>query len=89
MQQHTERLAGDFGVTMGDGNGALLMQREQHARVGVAQMIDQAVVQSAVTGTRCERNVFNTQRAYYFSNVIAAPAGSRPFGFDRFIRLHG
>jgi len=74
---------------MRDRDCAFFVQREQHARSGVAEMIDQTVVQTAETRTRRERNVFDSQCAHHLGEVIAAPTGGGGLRSNGFVDLQG
>ena len=62
-----------FGIAMGNGDGHLFMQAQQHLGRVVAQMVDQAVVQTAVTGPWVQRQVGNLHVAQALGYGIAAP----------------
>ena len=63
---------------MGDGDGAFLVQRQQHLRAFIAQPVDQAVMQAAIARAGIERHIGNVERAQQIGHGIAAPdaAGS-------------
>src|SRR5260221_223532 len=50
-----------------------LVQTEQHLRLFVAEVIDDAVVQAAVARARIERQIRNVERTQHGSDRIAAP----------------
>ncbi len=52
-----DRLAGDLGVAVSDGDGGFLVHAQQHLRCRVAEIVDDAVVQAAVARTRRHRDV--------------------------------
>ena len=63
MHRRDHGFAGHFGIAVGDGDGGLLVQAKQHLRLGIAEIIDNAVVQSAVARARRERDIGNIERA--------------------------
>ena len=65
-------LAGNFCITVRDGDGGLLMQAEQHLRRGIAEIIDDAVVQPAIARARGERDIGNVERAQRIGDHVAA-----------------
>ena len=78
-------LAGDLGITVSDSDCGFLVQAEQHLRLGIAEVIDDAVVQPAIARARRERDVGNIQRAQRVGDHVAAKTrrvdagGGRPF----------
>ena len=74
MDRGGHRLAGDLGVTVGDGDRALLVQAEQHLRRLVAEEVHDRVVQAAVAGAGIERDVGNLERAQGVGDHVAAEA---------------
>ena len=68
------RLAGHLGVAVGDRDGALLVQAEQHLRRLVAEEVDDRIVQAAVARAGIERDVGNFQRAQRVGDHVAAEA---------------
>ena len=66
------RLAGDLGVTVRDGDGALLVQAEQHLRRRIAEVVDEAVVQAAIARARRQRDVGDVEHAQRVGDDIAA-----------------
>ena len=73
VQHRCEHLAGDLGVAMGNGHRMLLMQHDEHLRLRIAQVIDQAVMQAAEAGAGIEQHIGDAQRPQQFGNHIAAP----------------
>ena len=65
--------ARDLGPAMGDGDGAFLMQRQQHLRALVTQPVDQAVMQAAIARAGVERHIGNVERAQQIGHGITAP----------------
>src|SRR5262245_61147951 len=85
MHGGRHRPAGHLGIAMGDRHRAFLMQAQQHLRLFVAQIIDQAVVQPAVARAWIERDVRDIGRAQRIRDDIAAEAGSVHAGRNRAI----
>ncbi len=57
---------------MRDRNSVFLVQAQQHLRLHVADVVDQAVVQAAVTGSGIQGDERNAQRAQGVRDDIAA-----------------
>ena len=72
MHRHRQRLAGDLRVTLGDCHRVFFVQAEQHLRRAIAQIVDQAVMQSAEARAGIERDVRDAGRAQGFGDNIAA-----------------
>jgi hypothetical protein len=69
---------------MPERDGDVLVQAQQHLRLGIAEVIDQAVVQPAIGRAGIERDVAQPERAQHVGHGIAAPGGvaagrHRPF----------
>ena len=81
------RLAGDFGIAVGDGDGGFLVQAEQHLRLGIAEIIDDRVMQPAIARARGERDIGNIERAQRLGDDVRAEArrigAGRRRTFDR------
>ena len=75
MHRGGHGLAGNFCITVGDGDGGFLMQAEQHLRRGIAEIIDDAVVQAAIARARGERDIGNIQRTQRIGDHVAAETG--------------
>ena len=71
MYRAHHRLAGHLGIAMGDGDGCFLVQTEQHLRLRIAEIIDDAVVQAAIARAGRQRDIGDVERA-------AARRRSRP-----------
>ena len=80
-------LAGDLGVAVSDGDGGFLVQAEQHLRLRIAEIIDDAVVQPAIARTRRKRDIGDVEGAQRVGDHVAAEAGrvgaGRGRAFDR------
>jgi hypothetical protein len=63
-----------LGPSMCDPDGMLLMQAKEHLWRAVAQVIDEAVMQSAITCARVQRHERDVQGAHDIGRDIAAPA---------------
>ena len=67
------------------------MQAQQHFGIGVAEMVYQAVVQSAEAGAGRQRHELQIERAHHLRQVIAAPGrgfGRRCIPLDRPFNIH-
>ena len=60
---------------MRDGDGAFLVQTEQHLRLFIAEVIDDAVVEAAIAGAWIERDVGHAGGAQGVGRDIAAESG--------------
>ena len=72
---------------MGDGDAVLLVQAHEHLRVAIAEVVHQAVLKAAITGTRHHRDIGNVELPNHFRDNIAAPAHFRVVDADRALRL--
>ena len=72
MHRRRHRLAGHLGVAVRDCDRALLVQAEQHLRRGIAEVIDEAVVQAAIARAGIERDVGNVERAQRVGDDVRA-----------------
>ena len=76
-------LAGHLGIAVRDGDRVLLVQAEQHLRLLVAEIVDQAVVQAAIAGARIERDIFDAGCAQRVGRDVAAELGGVDAGRRR------
>ena len=65
--------AADFGIALCQRDGHLLVQAQQHLRMFVAQVIDQAVVQAAVTRPRIQGQIGQSQTSQALGNRVTSP----------------
>ena len=77
MQRDGHRPVGDLGIAVGDGDAVFLVQADNHLRFGIAEIIDDAVVETAETGARHQCNIIDADGPYGFGDGIAAPAELR------------
>ncbi len=80
------RTSGNFGPAMRDGHRMLLVQAEQHLRIGISIVVDEAVVQPAKARAGIQRDKGNFQAPQHFGRDIARPgaiAPGRQRSFDR------
>ena len=73
VQRHGHRLFRHLAVAVGDRNRMLFMQADDHLRIFVAQIIDDAVVKAAIARARDEGDIFEVEPAGHFGNHVAAP----------------
>ena len=83
MHRSAHRLAGDLGIAVRDRDRGLLVQAQQHLRRGVADVVDEAVVQAAIARAGIERDVGNVEVAQHLGDDVAAEAGGIGAGRDR------
>ena len=77
MHGDGHRSARYLGVAVRDRYRMLLVQAQQHLRVVVAEVVDEAVVQAAEACTGVERDVRNAKRAQRLGNDVAAELRGR------------
>ena len=88
VQYASHGLAGRLGVAMRDGDRMILVQAKQNARPLIAEMVDEAVMQPAITRARVEADIANAQAAEHLRGNVAAPGDSLVrFSFDP-VQLH-
>jgi hypothetical protein len=73
MQHHAHHAARGLGVAVRDRDRRLLVQAEQHLRLRVAEVVDDAVVQAAVARAGVQREVGDSS-----ARSIAAMASLPP-----------
>ncbi len=72
MHRHRHRLAGDLGIALRDRHRAFLVQAEQHLRLRVAEVVDDAVVEAAIAGAGVERDIGDVEGAQRVGGDVAA-----------------
>ena len=77
MQRDAQRLAGDLGVAMGYRDRLRLVQRQEQLRGGIAEKIDDAVVQTAKARAGIDREIGDVQAAQQRRDQIAAISRNR------------
>ncbi len=75
VQPDCERPAGDACVAVRQCHGVLLVNTQQHLGSRVAEIVDQAVVQTAIARAGRERDVGDFQRPQQLRHCVAAPGG--------------
>jgi hypothetical protein len=73
VQYAGHRLASCLGVTVRDRDRVILVQAYDDARSLVAEMIDQAVVQSAIARAGVEADIGDAEPAQHLRGDVAAP----------------
>ena len=73
VQRHGHRLFRYFTVAVGDRDRVLFVQADHHLRIVVAEIIDDAVVKSAIAGTGHQGDIFEVEPSGHFGNDVAAP----------------
>jgi hypothetical protein len=69
------------------GDRTLLVQAQEHARAGIAEIVDEAVVDAAIAGTGIERDIGNVELAQHAGDRVAAPHPVRRCARDRPVNL--
>ena len=87
VQRHGHRLLGHLAVTIGDRDGVLFVQANDHLGITVAEIIDDAVVKAAIAGAGHERDIFKVEPACDFGDHVAAPFHLRLAQIFRLIDL--
>ena len=82
VHDRRHRLAGDLGIAVRDRDRGFLVQAEQHLRLLVAEIVDDAVVQAAIAGAGIERDIGNVERAQHVGDDVAAEARDVDAGGD-------
>jgi hypothetical protein len=72
VQHDTERLAGDLGVAMRNGDCLRFVQCEQQPRRGIAEIVDDAVVQATKARARVDREERDVQSPQQGRDQVAA-----------------
>ena len=75
VQAGEHRPVGHLRVALSDGDGVLLVQADQHLRVGVAEEVDEAVVQPAVARAWNERDILEVELAQERRQRVGTPPG--------------
>ena len=73
MHDGDHRFSGYARVAMGDLYGDLFMLAEQHRRIVLA-VVDQRIVQPAITGTWVKRNVFKPVAFDHVDDDVRLPS---------------
>jgi hypothetical protein len=73
MQHHAHHPARGLGVTVGDRHGCLLVQAEQHLRALVAEVVDDAVMESPVARPRIQCEKRDIERTQHRGDGVATP----------------
>ncbi len=73
VQRYGHRFLGDFAIAVGDRHGVLLVQADNHLRIAVAEIVDDAVVKTPVARARHQGDVFQVDPAGDFSDHVATP----------------
>lgn len=63
MHRRRHRRSRELGPAMSDGHRMFLVQAEHQAWIGVAEMVDEAVVETAETGAWIERDIGHAEAA--------------------------
>ena len=98
MERRCHHAVGGFRVTVGDRDRSFFVHREHHLRAAVAEVVDDAVVQSAIARARHQRDVRNADLAQHRGDRVAAPELGglarrhrrivNDCGLHRFLRTH-
>ena len=75
VHRHGERAPGHLGVAVRERHRVLLVQADEHLRVPVAVVVDQAVVQPAIARAGNQRHVRQAEAAQQAGERVAAPSG--------------
>jgi hypothetical protein len=70
MHRCRHRLAGDLGVAVSDRDRRFLVKAQQHLRRGIADMVDQAVMETAIAGAGIECDIGNVEVAQHLGDHV-------------------
>src|ERR1051325_11409193 len=70
MKGYGHRLFSNLAITVGDRHGVLFMKTDHHLRIGVAEIIHNAVMTAAIACARDKRDIFQVQPADDFGDHI-------------------
>src|ERR1700730_2278357 len=73
VQHAGHRLAGRLGIAVRDRDRMVLVQTQQDTRPLVAEMIDDAVVQPAITRAGIQADIRDAEAAQHLSRTATAP----------------
>ena len=74
MQRHRHRPFGHLGVAVRDRDRVLLVQADEHFRVTIAEIVDEAVVQAAIARSGHQRDVAQVEPPQHLGDRVRAPA---------------
>src|SRR5262245_32394336 len=74
MQHAGHGLAGRLGIAVGDRDRMVLVQAEDDARIFIAEVVNDAVVESPVARPWVEADERNAKTAQHLRGDIAAPS---------------
>ena len=74
VNDRRHRFAGGFGIAMCNANGMIFMQAQDHARIDIAQMVDDGIMQAAIAGTGIEAHIGKAKAAQHLRGHIACPS---------------
>ena len=73
VNDRRQRLSGNLRVAMGDRDGMLLMEHDEHLGIDVAEVVDQAVVQTSEARTGVQEDIGDVERADHLRDRVACP----------------
>ena len=85
MQAAGDHFVRDLGVTVRHRDRGFLMHAQHHLRRAIAQIIDDAVVQAAITGAGHQRDVGYVQFAQHGGHRVAAPVCFAGYARNRLV----
>ena len=73
VQRDSHRAVRGLGIAVGDREGVILMQAQQHLRIPVSEIVDKAVVEAAIARTGIQRDVLDTEASQHLGRHVASP----------------
>ena len=73
MNDGRHRLIRGFRIAVRNAHCMVFMQAQQHARIGIAQMVDDGIVQAAIAGAGVEAHIFKPEPAQHLRRHVRAP----------------
>ena len=73
MDDGRHRLVRGFRIAVRNAHRMVFMQAQQHARIGIAEMVDDGIVQAAIAGAGVEAHIFKPEPAQHLRRHVRAP----------------
>ena len=73
VDDRRHRLVHHLRIAVRDADRVVFMQAEKHARIAVAEMFDDGVVQAAIARARIEAHILEAEAAQHLRGDVGAP----------------